>query len=49
MKGWKNVAAGLYNIREIPATLLLDPEGRVIASGLRGEALEQKLAEIYKK
>lgn len=49
LKGWKNVAAGLYNIREIPATLLLDPEGRVIASGLRGEALEQKLAEIYKK
>ena len=49
LKGWKNVAAGLYNIREIPATLLLDPEGKVIASGLRGEVLEQKLAEIYKK
>lgn len=47
LKGWKNVAAGLYYVREIPATLLLDPSGKIVAVGWRGEELEQKLVEIY--
>ena len=28
---------------------LIDPEGTVVARGLRGPALEEKLAEIFKK
>lgn len=41
-------AASLYNINAIPATVLLDKEGKIIAKNLRGQALEEKLAEIFK-
>lgn len=53
---WKHVsdlqyfnseAAALYNINAIPATVLLDEEGKIVAKNLRGEALEEKLAEIF--
>nr|WP_262919032.1 TlpA disulfide reductase family protein [Tunicatimonas sp. TK19036]WKN35497.1 TlpA disulfide reductase family protein [Tunicatimonas sp. TK19036] len=53
---WKHVsdlqyfnsqAAKLYNINAIPATVLIDPKGKIIAKNLRGQALEQKLAEIF--
>jgi peroxiredoxin len=40
-------AAALYSINAIPATVLLDKEGKIIAKNLRGEALEAKLAEIF--
>ncbi|HEY8917583.1 MAG TPA: TlpA disulfide reductase family protein [Chitinophaga sp.] len=46
LKGWKNAAAELYSIRAIPQNLLIDPQGRIIAKNLRGEALETKLGEI---
>ena len=45
--GWGNSAAKLYGVRSIPRTFLVDPEGRIIASNLRGPALEAKLAEIF--
>lgn len=48
LKGWQNAAAGLYGVTGIPMTLLIDPEGKIAAVGLRGEELIQKLAEIYK-
>lgn len=34
----------LYNIVAIPATFLLDPEGRIVATNLRGPALTKELA-----
>lgn len=40
-------AASLYNISAIPATVLLDKEGNIIAKNLRGAELEAKLAEIF--
>jgi len=40
-------AASLYNISAIPATVLLDKEGKIIAKNLRGPTLEAKLAEIF--
>lgn len=40
-------AASLYNINAIPATILLDREGNIIAKNLRGKALEDKLAELF--
>lgn len=46
LRGWQNSAAQLYSVRSIPANFLLDPEGKIIAINLRGEALAQKLAEI---
>jgi len=47
VKGWKCAPAQLYKVRSIPATFLLDKEGRIIAKGLRGPMLEQKLKEIF--
>lgn len=48
LKGWSNEVGKLYGIRAIPQNLLLDPEGRILAKNLRGEALENKLAELFK-
>lgn len=46
LKGWESSAAQLYNVTAIPQTVLLDPEGKIIAKGLRGEELETKLASL---
>ncbi|GEP96400.1 TlpA disulfide reductase family protein [Chitinophaga cymbidii] len=46
LKGWGNEAAQLYGVRGIPQNFLIDPKGKVIATNLRGKALEQKLAAI---
>ena len=46
LQGWKSAAAALYSVRSIPQNFLLDKEGKIIASNLRGEDLEAKLAEI---
>jgi peroxiredoxin len=47
-KYWKSIAAGVYSVNAIPDNLLIDPQGTVVARGLRGDALRQKLAEIFK-
>ncbi len=49
LKGWQCIASDLYNIKGIPATILFDPEGKVVASGLRGEELGKKLSELLDK
>ncbi|MCB9166010.1 MAG: TlpA family protein disulfide reductase [Flavobacteriales bacterium] len=43
---WNNAAAQEYGVSSIPYTVLLDPDGNVIAKNLRGPALEKKLAEV---
>ena len=48
LKGWQCEAAKLYNIRSIPATILFDPEGKVVATDLRGDALARKLEKLIK-
>ncbi|MBR4686861.1 MAG: TlpA family protein disulfide reductase, partial [Bacteroidales bacterium] len=48
LKYWKSVASDVYNVNSIPDNLLIDPEGTVVARGLRGEELEAKLAEVIK-
>jgi peroxiredoxin len=48
LKGWHNEVATLYGIRAVPENLLIDPTGKIIAKKLRGETLENKLAEIFK-
>ncbi len=45
---WKNAAAQLYAVRSIPQNFLLDPQGKIIAKNLRGDALTAKLAEVIK-
>ncbi|WP_341840599.1 TlpA disulfide reductase family protein [Chitinophaga caseinilytica] len=46
LKFWDNEVARLYGIRGIPQNFLVDPQGKIIAKNLRGEALEKKLAEV---
>jgi peroxiredoxin len=41
-----SVASTVYDIYQYPTSFLLDPQGRIIAKDLRGEALAQKLAEL---
>ncbi|MCB0611526.1 MAG: TlpA family protein disulfide reductase, partial [Lewinella sp.] len=43
---WNNEAAQLYGVSSIPYTVLVDREGKILAKGLRGNGLEQKLAEV---
>ncbi len=38
----------IYGIRSIPSNFLIDGNGLILASNLRGEALEQKLASLIK-
>jgi thiol-disulfide isomerase/thioredoxin len=44
---WKSEVVSLYGIESIPTNYLLDRDGKVIASNLRGEALNEKLEEIF--
>lgn len=48
LKYWQSAAAQLYGVQAIPATFLIDKDGKIIAKNLRGPALEQKLEEILK-
>lgn len=44
---WNSVAAQAYQVSAIPMTFMLDREGKVIAKGLRGEALDQFLTTLF--
>lgn len=46
LRGWKSAAGKLYSVEAIPHTVLLDKEGKVIAVGLRGEGLRQRLDQL---
>ncbi len=46
LKFWKSDIAKLYSIRSIPQNFLLDPQGKIVAANLRGEALLQKLQAL---
>jgi peroxiredoxin len=48
LAGWNSVAGAAYGVKSIPQSFLLDPQGRIIAKNLRGEALAAKLAEVLK-
>jgi peroxiredoxin len=47
IKYWQSAVVSLYKIEQIPSNFLLDREGRIIASDLRGDMLQRKLAEIF--
>jgi thiol-disulfide isomerase/thioredoxin len=48
LKYWNSTVVTLYKIESIPYNLLLDKDGKVIATSLRGERLLTKLAEVIK-
>lgn len=46
---WESPVVELYAINGIPHTVLLDEEGVIIEKNLRGDALDEKLAELIKE
>jgi len=46
LKFWQDPIAQMYKVRSIPATFLLDKEGKIVAKNLRGPALEAKIASL---
>jgi thiol-disulfide isomerase/thioredoxin len=49
LKGWKCAANQVYGINAIPDNVLVDPKGKIVATGLRGDKLIEKLESIYGK
>lgn len=45
---WNNAAAQQYGVSSIPYTVLVNKDGKVLGKNLRGPALEEKLAEVFK-
>ena len=45
---WNNAAAQQYGVSSIPYTVLVGKDGKVLGKNLRGPALEEKLAEVFK-
>jgi peroxiredoxin len=48
LKYWSSAAVGLYGLDGIPFNVLVDPQGKIIAIGLRGEELTKRLGELLK-
>lgn len=48
LKDWDNTVAKLYGVMAIPANVLVDKDGTIIGRNLYGDALKNKLAEIFK-
>lgn len=48
LKQWESPMPQLYGFNGIPYTVLLDKQGKIIGTNLRGPALEQKLKEVLK-
>lgn len=47
LKFWSNEAAQLYKVSSIPFTVLIDKDGKIIGTNIRGEALGETLKSIF--
>lgn len=46
LKGWESEACATYHVQAIPANVLVDEKGNIIAKDLRGKDLLDKMAEL---
>jgi len=46
LKHWDEPIAKQYNVEAIPATFILDANGKVVAQDLRGSALKEKILAL---
>jgi hypothetical protein len=46
--GWKSKPAQMYRVNSIPASFLIDQNGVIIGTNLRGPALDAALAKLVK-
>ena len=49
LKSWGTPPVKLCNVTAVPYTVLIDPQGKVIALDLRGEELIKKVKEVLNK
>jgi thiol-disulfide isomerase/thioredoxin len=47
LQGWNCAAASVYEVDAIPDNILIDPQGKIVARALRGEALQDCLQQIF--
>lgn len=47
LKGWSSEPAGAYGVRAIPANIIVDKDGIIVAKNLRGEDLGEWLEENF--
>ena len=48
LKGWSSLAVGMYEFDGIPYNVLLDPQGKILATELRENALDEFLGKTLK-
>ena len=46
LKGWENEVARMYGIQGVPTNFLVDKTGKIVASNLKGDELEEKLKKL---
>ena len=46
LRGWECEGAQTYNVQSIPANVLVDQEGNIVAANLRGDDLYNKVEEL---
>ncbi|HET9505611.1 MAG TPA: TlpA disulfide reductase family protein [Hymenobacter sp.] len=46
LKYWQNAAAKDYGVQAIPQNFLIDPSGKIVATNLRGEKLQETLGQL---
>ncbi len=49
LKGWQSSVCQKFNVSSIPFSILLDKDGRILATNLRGEMLDEKLKSIFEQ
>lgn len=47
--GWNSYAAIQYGVESLPYNVLIDPQGKIVALGLKGAELTKKIEEVFKK
>jgi peroxiredoxin len=46
LKGWDNEVCKIYSVESVPKNFLIDPDGKIVATDLRGAQLNEKLSRI---
>ena len=49
LKGWQSQICQPWKIQSIPSNFLIDMDGKVIGTNLRGESLDNMLEQLFKK
>ncbi len=47
LQQWSSRVAAMYGVRSIPFTVLIDQDGNIIRTNVRGEDLQRELAKIF--